>query len=188
MLYAEIERIEGILRDSAEARALNRENILEDARNRAQRYESMKQGAINLASGISNAFQSAWGNPTSQAQYGGNPNQNFGNNNNYNYGYQNNQQQFSNFGQNPMGSTFGAPQNPYGNQQQQFSGFNNNNNNPYGGGFGGGNNNPYGGGGHNPYGGGAGQNPWGGSNMGGGGQGWGGNNNMGGGGGNPWGR
>lgn len=85
MIFAEFERLAGVLRDASQARNLNRESLLMDAQNRANNNNT----GVNMGSGINNAFQSSWGQPQ---------NQGFG-------------QGFGNTGR----SNFGAPQNPYGN-------------------------------------------------------------------------
>lgn len=121
MLHAELERIQGILQDSALARNLNRENIIQDAKNRAATYNQLASGAMNM---MGNALQSAWGNFQGGPQQGGG-------------GYSHQQGGhfggggFGGGGQFQGGSTFGTPQNPYGGNPYG--------NNPYGnqGGYGG---------------------------------------------------
>lgn len=127
MLHAELERILGILQDSALARNLNRENMVQDAKNRAATYNQLAQGAVNM---MGNALQSAWGGGNQAQAQGGYSHQNGG------YSHQN---PYGNTGGpgwgNPGGSTFGNPQNPYGGG----GGGNPYGNNPWGGNQGGGN-------------------------------------------------
>lgn len=56
MVFAEAERLQNILKDASAARALNRDNLLEDAKTRQNSYNQMAQGAINMMSGMGNAF------------------------------------------------------------------------------------------------------------------------------------
>ena len=144
MLHEEVSRLNGILKDSAAARALNRENIIEDARNRANMMNNLQQGTNNFM--MNQAYQNmqdSWnghnrgpGGPQGggRAPYSHQgPQGGFGTNN---FGGQNP------FGGNPGGSSFGQSHNPYGNQG------------PYGG-----NRGPYGGNNQGGYGRGG---PWGG--------------------------
>lgn len=131
MIHAELERVLNILKDSASARALNREHIIEDAKNRANRFNQIANGAMNFGRNIAN---SVWGN-NQPSQFGGNPygqgngyqfrpnnggNQGFGGNNNnpgFGFGNGNNQGGFGNMhhpGNGFGGSGFGHRQNPYG--------------------------------------------------------------------------
>lgn len=169
MIHAEAERLHGILSDASAARALNRENLIQDAQNRAATYNDLATGALNIASNMWGAFtgqgQNTQGNYNNQ---GGYPQQNQG------YSHQGYGQQQSNYGNQGYGqqgnpaygnqgygnSSFGSNVNPYGvpggypGQQptnpygQNPYGQNPYGQNPYG-------NNPYGGnqGGYNPYGG-----------------------------------
>ena len=57
MIHAEAERLNGILSDASAARALNRENLVKDAKARAASYNDMATGALNMASNM-------WGNMT----------------------------------------------------------------------------------------------------------------------------
>ena len=59
-IFAEAERLNNILKDASTARSLNRENLLEDARNRQSTYNQIAQGALNMMSGMGNAFASTW--------------------------------------------------------------------------------------------------------------------------------
>lgn len=144
MIHSELERLHGIMEDCATARALNRENLIQDAQNRANTYNQLTQGAMNLASNMWGAFKGTVTPQTNQPY----PNQPA----NPSLGYPQQQQGGfgSNFGQaNPYGT------NPYGAQPNNGFGSNPYGQNPYGqpnqGGF-----NPYGQnpqGGQNPYGG-----------------------------------
>ena len=105
-IFAESERLNNILKDASAARSLNRENLLEDARNRQSTYNQISQGAINMMSNMGNAFASSW---------------------------QTGQQAYNAYTAKPVSqpqvmgvgvSNFGQPQNPYGAPQQH---------NPYGG-------------------------------------------------------
>jgi hypothetical protein len=60
MVFAEAERLQNILKDASAARSLNRNNLLEDARNRQSTYNQMAQGATNMMSNMGNAFKSSW--------------------------------------------------------------------------------------------------------------------------------
>jgi len=154
MIQAEIERITNILKDASAARALNRENIIEDARNRANQYNQMQQGAQNMMNNIYQGIGSQWGNQPQQGRGG--------------YNHQQGGQGMQPYGNQGAGSTFGMAHNPYGNQGnngnmggfgQPGGGFGNGqggfggqsgyggNQGGYGGNQGGygGNNNPYGG-------------------------------------------
>lgn len=59
MIIGELTKINGIVEDCAAARALNRENLIEDAQNRSNTYNQMAQGAINMTSNMWNAFTGA---------------------------------------------------------------------------------------------------------------------------------
>lgn len=138
MIHAEAERIEGILGDSSAARALNRENLIQDAQNRAATYNNLATGAMNIASNMWAGFTAPQNHSAPVQGYG----QQQGNPIVYNSGpYPNS---YPGQPMNPQGgSSFGQNVNPYGNQPaypQQPA-------NPYG-------QNPYG---QNPYG----QNPYG---------------------------
>lgn len=65
MIHSELERLHGIMEDCATARALNRENLIQDAQNRANTYNQLTQGAMNLASNMWGAFK---GNNPQQSQ------------------------------------------------------------------------------------------------------------------------
>ena len=56
MIHAEAERLNGILSDASAARALNRENLVKDAKARAASYNDMATGALNMASNMWGAF------------------------------------------------------------------------------------------------------------------------------------
>lgn len=68
MIHAEAERLKGILSDASAARALNRENLIQDAQNRAATYNDLATGALNIASNMWGAFS---GNPNQQQNQGG---------------------------------------------------------------------------------------------------------------------
>lgn len=59
-IFAESERLNNILRDASTARTLNRDNLLEDAKNRQTTYDQISQGALNMMSNMGNAFASSW--------------------------------------------------------------------------------------------------------------------------------
>lgn len=147
MILVELERLLGLLKDSATARECNRESIKEEAISRAQRYKEIASGVADFGK---NLFQSVMG--AGQQQGGG-------------FGYQVQQSQPGYPQQNQQGhQQQGYPQqgqpgyqgynpyayNPYQQQgQPQQGGYGNyppQGPTPYGGG----NYNPYGG---NPYGG-----------------------------------
>ena len=65
MIHSELERLHGIMEDCATARALNRENLIQDAQNRANTYNQLAQGAMSLASNMWGAFKGA---PNQQTQ------------------------------------------------------------------------------------------------------------------------
>jgi len=52
MALSEMERLFNVLRDSSAARTLNRDNMIEEAKAKAQRFTDMKQGAVGMMNNV----------------------------------------------------------------------------------------------------------------------------------------
>lgn len=70
MATTEMERLYNVLKDSGSARALNRDNMVEEAKAKAQRFNDMQQGAVGMMNNVYGQLQSAWNNGTGNNQPG----------------------------------------------------------------------------------------------------------------------